>query len=252
MDIYLGIKYNIKGLLFSLKSPKLLFLGILRFAVILLITFACIGLVLYWYDEVLKLIWEMPEPGFMLYLWKLVSWLMLIILAVVSMFIAYILAQLLFCVFIMDYMSRITEEMVSKQKSAPIQGSLITFAIHLIKQEIPRTIIPLIISFALMFISFFTPIAPVIIVLSSISAAIFLAWDNTDLLPARRMYNFKQRFAFLKQNLLFHMGFGLLFLIPWANILFLSFAPVGATLYYMDKEKSFGNNSPVSEKINSV
>ena len=236
MDIYLGIKYNIKGLLFALKTPKLLFLGILRFVIILLITFAFIGLVLYWYDTALNLIWEMPESGFSFYLWKMVSWIVLAILAVISMFLAYIAAQLLFCVFIMDYMSRITEELISKQKPAPIRGSVFSLVIHLIKQEIPRTIIPLLISFGIMLISLLTPVSPVIIAISSIGAAIFLAWDNTDLLLARRMYNFKQRFGFLKQNLFFHIGFGLLFLIPWLNILFLSFAPVGATMYCLDKE----------------
>ncbi|MCP4022649.1 MAG: hypothetical protein GY729_12470, partial [Desulfobacteraceae bacterium] len=76
-----------------------------------------------------------------------------------------------------------------------------------------------------------------IILISSIAAAVFLAWDNTDLVPARRMIPFKQRIEFLKQHVLFHIGFGILFLVPFLNIVFLSFAPVGATLYYIDKEK---------------
>ena len=67
-------------------------------------------------------------------------------------------------------------------------------------------------------------------------AAVFLSWDNTDLIPARRLDPFGKRFKFLLKNLPFHLGFGLLFLIPVLNILFLSFAPVGATLYYIDKE----------------
>jgi CysZ protein len=71
-----------------------------------------------------------------------------------------------------------------------------------------------------------------------VAAGVFLAWDNTDLVPARRMMPFKERLKFLRQNLFFHIGFGLLFLVPWVNIIFLSFAPVGATLYYIDKEKS--------------
>jgi len=74
-------------------------------------------------------------------------------------------------------------------------------------------------------------------VISSVAASVFLAWDNTDLTPARRMIPFKARLSFLKQNLGFHIGFGLLFLIPGLNILFLSFAPVGATLYYLEKDQ---------------
>jgi CysZ protein len=38
----------------------------------------------------------------------------------------------------------------------------------------------------------------------------------------------------LLKTLPFHLGFGLLFLVPVLNILLLSFAPVGATLYYLE------------------
>jgi len=88
-----------------------------------------------------------------------------------------------------------------------------------------------------MITGFLTPAGPVIAAVSAVVAAVFLAWDNTDLVPARRMYSFKDRLGYLKKNLLFHLGFGLWFLIPFANILFLSFAPVGATLYYIENEK---------------
>jgi CysZ protein len=49
---------------------------------------------------------------------------------------------------------------------------------------------------------------------------------------------FRARFQSLGDSLLFHLGFGLLFLIPVLNILFLSFAPVGATLYQIEKAKN--------------
>ncbi|MCK5097396.1 MAG: hypothetical protein KAR45_04795, partial [Desulfobacteraceae bacterium] len=89
-------------------------------------------------------------------------------------------------------------------------------------------------TFIIMFIGFFTPFGSIIAVISSVIAVTFLAWDNTDLVPARRMYPFKKRLGYLRKNIMFHVGFGLLFLIPFFNILFLSFAPVGATLYYID------------------
>ncbi len=230
------MKYNIKGFLFALKSPKLFILGMLRFTIVLLLTFVCLGMVLYWHDNLLNMIWIMPENSWLIYLWKIVSWLLFLVLGIISMVFAYIIAQLFFCVFIMDYMSRITEAMVlGKRPQTPNESWFLIF-IYLIKQEIPRAIIPILISFVIMFLSLVTPIGPVIIVVSSICAALFLAWDNTDLVPARRMYSFKERLEFLKKNLMFHIGFGLLFLIPWVNILFLSFAPVGATLYYLDQE----------------
>lgn len=236
MSLYYGIKYNVKGLMLGLKTPKLLMLGILRFVVVLMLTFLLSGLVLYWHDEILAMIWKMPESGWLIYLWEAVSWILSIVLAAISMVMAYLVSQLLFCVFIMDYMSRITETIVLGKQVNFEQGSWFSFFVHLIKQEIPRAIIPVIITLIVMLIGLLTPVSPIIIVISSITAAVFLAWDNTDLIPARRMLPFKTRIGFLKRNILFHVGFGLLFLIPGLNILFLSFAPVGATLYYLEKQ----------------
>lgn len=236
MSLYYGVRYNIKGVMLALKTPKLLMLGILRFFIILILTLVLSGLVLYWHDAILNLIWKMPDSGWLVYIWEAVSWVLSIVLAAVAMVMAYLVSQLLFCVFIMDYMSRITETIALGKEAQFEPGSWFGSFIHLIKQEIPRAIIPVLIMLAIMIIGLLTPLGPVIIAISSVAAAVFLAWDNTDLTPARRMAPFKTRLRFLKKNLMFHIGFGSLFLIPWLNILFLSFAPVGATLYYLDKE----------------
>jgi len=74
-------------------------------------------------------------------------------------------------------------------------------------------------------------------VLSPFVVVVFLAWDNTDLIPARLMIPFRDRIRHLTSTLPFHLGFGLWFLIPVLNILLLSFAPSGGTLYYLDKLK---------------
>ncbi|WP_457551862.1 EI24 domain-containing protein [Desulfobacula sp.] len=235
MKFYDGIKYNIKGVALSIKTPKLLMLGILRFFIVLLFTIVLSSLVLYWHDEILSFIWKMPESGAWVLLWKAVSWLLSVFLAGVAMVISYLIAQLFFCVFIMDAMSRITEEMISGKEVPIQQSSWLLFFIYLVKQEIPRAVIPVAISLIIMVLGLMTPVSPIIILISAVAATVFLAWDNTDLVPARRMEPFDKRIRFLRQHLMFHIGFGLLFLIPWLNILFLSFAPVGATLYYIEK-----------------
>jgi len=134
----------------------------------------------------------------------------------------------------MDHMSRITEIKMTGNVKEPEKMPMIKLFLYLIRQEIPRTIIPVMISLILM-MGGLTPIGPILAILSTCIAAVFLAWDNTDLLPARRLFTFKERFGFLKKNILFHLGFGLPFLIPVLNLLFLSFAPVGATIYQLDK-----------------
>jgi CysZ protein len=82
-----------------------------------------------------------------------------------------------------------------------------------------------------------TPLGPIVAVIATVVTITFLAWDNTDLTPARRLISFKERFKMMTSALSFHLGFGLLFLLPVLNIVFLSFAPVGATLYFIDKHK---------------
>ena len=237
MGFIAGIQYNIKGVTLALRTPSLLILGLIRFAVVLLLTLVLSSMVLYWHNDIFSMIWQMPESRWLIWLWHIVSWILTFILMAFSMLAAYLISQVFFCIFIMDYMSRITERMVLGQEAPGADTSIFGLFLYLIRQEIPRAVVPVLISVALMIIGLFTPLSLAIIAISSVVAGIFLAWDNTDLVPARRMVPFKERFKFLRKNLFFHIGFGLLFLVPWINILFLSFAPVGATLYYIDKDK---------------
>ncbi len=237
MNFIKGIIYNFKGLWMGIKTPRLLMLGMLRFIIVIFITMALAGSILVWHREILNMIWTMPESGWLIYVWTVLSWILSVFLAMVSSLVSYVIAQLLFCVFIMDLMSRITEKMIrGDQQGTGEKLSLMATLFHLISQEIPRAMIPMLLMLILTIVGFFTPLGPVVAVLSTLAAGIFLAWDNTDLVPARRMETFGKRFRYLKKNFLFHLGFGICFLIPWLNILFLSFAPVGATLFFIETQ----------------
>jgi CysZ protein len=159
------------------------------------------------------------------------SWLLSILLAGIALLLAYLIGQLFFGLIIMDWMSRHTEKIVTGRINNPNNSALLYQLWFLIKQEIPRAIVPLIITLGIMLLGWFTPIGPFITIAASVVAAIFLAWDNTDLLPARRLVPFKQRFSILNQYFFFHLGFGLLFFIPVVNLILISFAPVGGTLF---------------------
>lgn len=237
MNFFRGIFYNFKGLSMALTTPRLLFLGILRFVVVVALTLVCSGVILMWHQEILNLLWQAPESSVLQFFWNALSWLLSIVLAAVAAILSYFIAQILFCVFIMDSMSKITEEKVTGRVCGASSSSIVAIFFHLIRQEIPRAILPVLLMLLVMLLGLLTPVGPIIAVISSIVAAIFLAWDNTDLVPARRMVSFGERFRYLRKNILFHAGFGICFLIPWLNILFLSFAPVGATLFYIDQEK---------------
>ena len=89
-----------------------------------------------------------------------------------------------------------------------------------------------------MVLGWVTPLGPLLTIFSSALTIVFLSWDNTDLVPARQRVPFAVRFRTLRRTLPFHLGFGLPFLVPVVNILFLCFAPIGGTLYAIEKRKS--------------
>ncbi len=235
MQIIDGVKYNLKGLKIGLKTPKLLLLGMLRFIVVVAAAVGLASIILIYQNDIITAVWTKPENMWIIWLWYLVSWLITLILIILSTVLSYLISQIVFAVVIMDLMSRITENMKNGKPADENKIPYFTQLVFLIRQEIPRAIIPIVILLVLSVIGWLTPLGPFITVLTSVTAAAFLSWDNTDLVPARRYIKFSKRFGFLMKNLSFHVGFGLLFLIPVFNILVLSFAPVGATLYYLDR-----------------
>lgn len=249
MDLLNGIIYNFKGLRFGLTSGKLLFWGLIRFILVITIMFALAGLILVYHDSILNFIWSKPESRWIVWLWYLLSWAISLFLIGLSAVFSYLISQILFSVLIMDHMSRITELKVRGRIRESRDVSLWLTFIHLVRQEIPRTIVPILVSFLLLILGWLVAVlGPVMVFISSGLAIVFLSWDNTDLIPARRLVPFRQRWRYLTKTILFHVGFGLPFLIPGLNLLFLSFAPVGATLYYLEKfdaeEKSTPSSTP--------
>ena len=235
MTLFKGISYNFRGLVLGIKTPSLLVLGLIRFGVILILSLLAIGLVLAKYQQIANLIWIQPESAWILWLWHVFSWVLALLLAAVSSLIAFLVAQLLFAILIMDYMSRITERKASGKEVATPDMPWLSYFLYLLKQEIPRAVVPILISVGAMIVGWLTPLSPILTIVSPLIAGTFLAWDNTDLVPARRLEPIRSRFGFLRKNLKFHVGFGLGFLIPGLNILLLSFAPVGATLFYVEQ-----------------
>ena len=238
MDFLSGILYQFRGLKLALRSPKLLLLGLSRLIALVLLMVALTGLILYYHSAILNLLWSRPESVWLVWLWYLVSWMVTLLLIGFSGIFAYLIAQILFSVLIMDLMSRITESMIKGQVMESKKTPFFRLFFYLIRQEIPRAVLPVAALLVPTILGWLTPFGPVLTVISSALAVIFLAWDNTDLLPARRLEPFKERWNSLIRNILFHLGFGIPFLIPGLNVVFLSFAPVGATLYQMDKDDS--------------
>ncbi|MBC2712975.1 MAG: hypothetical protein HGJ94_18865 [Desulfosarcina sp.] len=219
MNLFSGIIYNFRGLWLGIKTPRLLMLGFLRFAVVAILTVAVSGLILAKHGDILALLWQQPESPWIVWAWHLVSWLLSLLLLGISAVAAYLLAQVLFAVFIMDLMSRITERVITGQAVAAPNAPILTQMGFLVRQELPRNIIPVMLTLLIMVLGWFTP---------------------------RNLQPFGKRFKALGKTPLFHLGFGLPFLIPVLNLLFLSFAPVGATLYHLDRVKKEPVSMPKS------
>ncbi len=233
-----GVLLNLRGFLLGLRTPRLLLLGLIRFAVVLLIFVGAVVFFGAYHQDIIALIWAKPASAWLVWLWYLVSGLMALLLLGVTTVLGYVIAQILFGVVIMDTMSRITEKMITGRELASPAMPFFKHLAFLVRQEIPRVVIPLGIVLILMLLGWLTPLGPAVTFLSPIAAVLFLAWDYTDLVPARRMIPFKQRFQIFRRHLLFHLGFGLLFLVPLVNLLLLSFGPVGATLFHIELDRS--------------
>jgi len=236
MEVLKGLVFNLQGLKLGLTTGKLLFWGLVRFALLLLIMLAFAGLILAYHQDLMGLLWTKPESPWLIWLWHLLSWLASLFLIGLSAIVSFIVSQLFFSVLIMDLMVRITEIQITGAVTGPPKLPLWKQFITLFRQEIPRSVVPLILALLILVLGWVTPFGPVTTILSSALAIIFLSWDNTDLIPARNLVPFNKRFSFLVKTIPFHLGFGLPFLVPILNILFLSFAPVGATLYYLEKQ----------------
>ena len=231
MSIIKGLQCNLAGLRLALRTPKLLVMGLVRLAAILLATIAGAALAMTYHEALLAAIWQRPESVWVLWLWFLASWLLALLLIAAAALIGYLLAQVLFAVVVMDLMSRHTERIVTGREVPPPAMPVLRWFVFLVAQEVPRAVLPLIFSVFLLVGGWITPLGPVLTILSAAAAAVFMAWDSTDLVPARRLEPFQVRFGRLKASLGFHLGFGLWFLIPVLNLVFLAFAPVGGTLY---------------------
>ncbi len=235
LGFFSGIKYNIKGLSFGLRTPSLMLLGLARLLAIIALTVFSASLLLLYHQEILTLIWSRPESAWISWLWHVFSWLLSLLLVGLAAIFSYLLAQVVFSVVIMDYMSRITERLVTGHEQVPVNVSILKYFAFLIRQEIPRAVLPVVLIVMITVLGWLTPLGPILTIISGAISVAFLAWDNTDLVPARRQDTFVDRFNQFFGSLLFHLGFGLWFLIPVLNILFLSFAPVGGTLYQIDR-----------------
>ena len=243
-----GLLFNLRGLKLGLTTGKLLFWGLVRFALLLLIMSVLTGLILAYHQDLMNLLWAKPESRWLLWLWHVVSWLASLFLIGLSAIVSFIISQVFFSALVMDHMSRITEAQITGAIAEPQKVSLWKMFTAVILQEIPRSLIPLILSLLIMVFGWITPLGPVLTLLSSALAILFLSWDNTDLIPARNLVPFKKRFGFLMETIPFHLGFGLPFLIPVLNLVFLSFAPVGATLYYLEKLGVEKNRHPITSQ----
>ena len=231
-----GLLFNLRGLKLGLTTGKLLFWGLVRFALLLLIMSVLTGLILAYHQDLMSLLWSKPESRWLIWLWHVVSWLASLFLIGLSAIVSFIISQVFFSALVMDHMARITEIKITGTVKEPGKLPLWKLFASVILQEIPRSVIPLIVSLLIMVFGWITPLGPILTIVSSALAILFLSWDNTDLIPARNLVPFKKRFGFLMKTIPFHLGFGLPFLVPILNIVFLSFAPVGATLYYLEKQ----------------
>ena len=149
MNLFSGIKYNLRGLGMGLKTPKLLMLGLIRLFTMILITIFAAGLILVYHQAILSFMWSKPDSQWVTWLWYLLSWLLSAVLVGLSTVISFLVSQILFSVLIMDMMSRITEKKMTGNIQQPRKVPWWQQFLFLVKQEIPRATSPVLLALLL-------------------------------------------------------------------------------------------------------
>ena len=137
MNLLNGITYNLRGLRLGIKTKKILVLGLIRFADVVIITILAARLILVYHEKILHLIWAKPASQWILWLWYVLSWLLSLFLVGLSGILSYLVSQILFSVLIMDYMSRVSERMMVGEEHEPEKVPVLRQLSYLVKQEIP-------------------------------------------------------------------------------------------------------------------
>ena len=131
-----GIRYNLRGLKLGLQTPSLLALGLARLMIILILTAAAIALVLSRYQQITDAMWTRPDSSWLIWLWHMLSWLMALLLSGISAILAFLVAQVMFSVVIMDYMSRIAERKTAGNEIPPPAMPWYSYFFYLLKDII--------------------------------------------------------------------------------------------------------------------
>ena len=158
MSFVSGILFNLKGLWLGIRTPRLLFLGLLRLLAVVVLTIVFSGFILVYHGEILSLVWTRPESQWVVWAWHLVSYLLSFFLVALSGVLSYLLAQVLFAVVVMDLMSRITERMITGAVQDPPGISPLRLLAFLVVPEIPRAILPVLLTLSAMVLGWFTPL----------------------------------------------------------------------------------------------
>ena len=64
-----------------MKTPKLLLLGLIRFAAVIFITVLAVGFIVAYHLQLVDLVWSKPASLWLVWLWHLVAWLLVLLLA---------------------------------------------------------------------------------------------------------------------------------------------------------------------------
>jgi CysZ protein len=162
MGFFDGITTNLSGLRWAAKSPKLVALGLTRFFAMLLLAVICVILVIAYRQEAMSLLWIKPQSAWLVFIWQALSWIVSLFLLGLSAILSYLIAQILFSVVIMDIMSRVTEKLATGEVASAYQGSTWRQFIHLVTQEAPRALFPVLIVLLLTFLGLLTPLGPLL------------------------------------------------------------------------------------------
>ena len=204
---------------------------------------AVIGLMSYYYGDIMSMVWARPDAWYLLTLWYVVMVFVFLLMLVLG-YVAFFIMQTILSSPFNDILTERVEMLAIGKEPPPFTFARLARSVALtLLHTLVKLSIYIFFMVPLILIGWVIPVVGPIIssVGGFIITAYFVSYDQMDFAMARREYTFGHKVRTVTKNLSLTFGFGgsmaAILFVPVVGILFIPLAAVGGTLLFCDLEK---------------
>lgn len=242
-DFIEGVSFHAKGVRFGLEHRSLFALAVLPLAAALIIYATAFHFFAAHLGSLLHAIWRVdPVPSS-----RIVGWLYWTYMNILKYLIDLIVLGVMFYTFVVfvnilgipfyDRIAAGMEKMYGRGEPASPSKGLISGGMLMVREEVKKTVLILFLPPLLLFVPVVGAAAAFVL------APVFTAWDYADYALARDHALLRERLRVVWRCKAHLLGFGMPLLAPFAGLLLLPFAILGATQLYLEKLRYIDGNS---------